>query len=288
METFAPTHRLDDAYGAPRPTPAINASAGACAHCRHAERCPGPRLPHDARLPPELRAAGQELRGPGEGREDVLVIHTGVATVSAAAPEGQRRIVNLLGPGEMSELATLRGRRGETVVRAWTDVLVCRLRAATLKDRLAVDVDLAGDIFQASQEQLQRSYHWVIEFTSGDLRQRLLRLLLALTEVFDGERIPLPSREDLGAMLGVTLESASRAVSQLRRVGVLRSCGGRSDYLVRKGLAMRMLGRSEPSTVSESEAEAGFTPPLAHPHATPSARRLGAGSLSIWKGASSC
>ena len=186
-------------------------------------------------------AAGSVLHSPHARAMEVALIRSGVVTLSQSTDDGGRRIVNLLGVGDVVGLEALAEQAPDTLARAWTDVALCRLPAEALRRWMVADAELARAVFLDTHLQLQRSYTWVTDHSCGSLRQRMLRLLLRLVSVFGSPRIKLPSRDDLGAMLGVTLESASRAVSQLRRVGLLRSCGGGGEYEVRVGAVRHAL-----------------------------------------------
>jgi DNA-binding transcriptional regulator YhcF (GntR family) len=54
----------------------------------------------------------------------------------------------------------------------------------------------------------------------------MLRLLLKLSEFTQDNRVWLPSRQEMGAMLNLTFETASRVVSALRREGVIGKAEG--------------------------------------------------------------
>jgi CRP-like cAMP-binding protein len=79
------------------------------------------------------------------------------------------------------------------------------------------------------QLALDAAEAWLSELSTGSARQRLLRLLLRLSDHADAQGVVwLPRREEIGAMLDVTMETASRQVSALKREGVLTLVGGRS------------------------------------------------------------
>ena len=73
-------------------------------------------------------------------------------------------------------------------------------------------------------------------------RERVLHLLRRLGEHagIDGT-IWLPRREEIGAMLDMTFETASRLVSAMRREGVLTLAPGRSAVLDRAALRKALL-----------------------------------------------
>ena len=62
---------------------------------------------------------------------------------------------------------------------------------------------------------------WITEFSTGSARDRVARLLLWLSEKEEDERCELFSREDLGALLGLTTETASRTMAELKRKGFI-------------------------------------------------------------------
>ena len=63
---------------------------------------------------------------------------------------------------------------------------------------------------------------WITELSTGTARERVIRLLLWLSEREAGNSCGLFSREDLGAVLGLTTETASRAMAELKRQGLIR------------------------------------------------------------------
>ena len=62
---------------------------------------------------------------------------------------------------------------------------------------------------------------------SGTIPSRMARLLLKLAEPELNDTFTLPRRGDLGAMLGVALETASRVIAQFERDGMLEHVGPR-------------------------------------------------------------
>ena len=62
---------------------------------------------------------------------------------------------------------------------------------------------------------------WIAELLAGTARERLIRLLLWLSEREAGDSCSLFSREDLGAVLGLTTETASRTMAELKRQGLI-------------------------------------------------------------------
>ena len=76
---------------------------------------------------------------------------------------------------------------------------------------------------KAFASALRQADDWLTELSTGKAPQRLARLLLQLS---DGDNtVMLFSREDLGSILGITTEHASRTVAEFRRAGHLVEIG---------------------------------------------------------------
>ena len=105
---------------------------------------------------------------------------------------------------------------------ACTAVELCRIPRALVDDLGHQDGRLPLELMQRLQHALEAAENWVAELCAGPARRRLLRLLLRLADdVGTDGTIWLPRRDEIGAMLDMTIETASRLVSALRREGVL-------------------------------------------------------------------
>jgi CRP/FNR family transcriptional regulator, anaerobic regulatory protein len=70
-------------------------------------------------------------------------------------------------------------------------------------------------------DAVKKSHDCLRELSTGSARQRVARLFLLLAPT-DTAECRLFGREDVGALLGVTTETASRLVAELKRQGVVR------------------------------------------------------------------
>jgi CRP/FNR family transcriptional regulator, anaerobic regulatory protein len=90
---------------------------------------------------------------------------------------------------------------------------------------------------QRWQLALENAETWAADLATGPARRRLLQLMRKLGEHADDEgRIWLPRRDEIGAMLDMTVETASRLVSRLRREGVIELLAPRAARLDDKAL----------------------------------------------------
>jgi len=66
------------------------------------------------------------------------------------------------------------------------------------------------------QQALNEADAWLTQFTTGTARQRVARLLLRLACPASDHRLRLFGREDMAAMVGLTTETVSRTIAELR------------------------------------------------------------------------
>jgi CRP-like cAMP-binding protein len=71
------------------------------------------------------------------------------------------------------------------------------------------------------QRALKEADAWLTELSTGSARQRVARLLLRLVRDRESSECELFSREDMGAMLGITTETTSRTIAEFKRQSLL-------------------------------------------------------------------
>jgi CRP-like cAMP-binding protein len=193
-------------------------------------------------------APDKALYGRGAGGDAVYTLRQGLVRFERVTERGDRRIVRLAGRGDLlGQEALLRQPYADEAV-ACTPVQVCRIPRAVVEGLVAQQPALLQEVMRRWQGALDDAAHWVAELSSGPARRRLLHLLLRLQGLPPGaalapvgmaaapEELPIwmPRREEMGAMLDITIETASRLVSALRREGVLRQGGPREAWVHRQ------------------------------------------------------
>ena len=166
--------------------------------------------------------ADDRLYGRGEPGTSVYTIRAGIVRFERVTEGGDRRIVRIAGRGDLiGQEALLQQPYNDDAV-ACTAVEVCRI-PATLVDRLGeTTAPLLRELMRRWQLALDESAGWAADLTAGAARRRVLKLLALLARHADGDgAIWLPRREEIGDMLDMTIETASRLVSRLRREGIV-------------------------------------------------------------------
>lgn len=183
-------------------------------------------------------APGQAIYQRGEQGSAVYTVRSGVVRFERVTERGDRRIVRLAGPGDLIGQESVVSRAHADDAVACTEVELCRIPGHLLSEMSAREPALLHELMARWQRALDGAEAWVTDLTTGPARRRVLRLLLKLGDYTRPQGdIWLPAREEMGAMLDMSVETASRLISALRREGVLQTPGLRTVRVERERLA---------------------------------------------------
>lgn len=179
-----------------------------------------------APLRPEIAslhaAADERLYLRGEIGSAAYTVHSGLVRFERVTESGQRRIVRLAGRGDLIGQEALLQRPYADEAVACVPTVLCRLPGGVVERMARGEPALARALMERCQLALEQAEGWIADISSGPSRRRMLKLLERLLAHADDQgRVWLPRRQEIGDMLDVTLETASRLVSQLAREGVL-------------------------------------------------------------------
>lgn len=166
--------------------------------------------------------AGAVLYEQGQPAEHLWVLRTGPVKLVASSWDGERRIVRVLKAGDIAGMeGLLAGSFSHTAV-AVGEVRACRTPLATVRQLCLDHAGFQWNLMQQWQAALHETEQWLIDATTtgATARMRMARLLLRLRDG-DSNRIFIFSREDLGLMLGIAIETASRIIASFVREHLL-------------------------------------------------------------------
>ena len=169
--------------------------------------------------------AGQHLYHAGELGDRMFTIRSGLVKLVQYLPDGAQRIVRLIKTSDVTGLESLvkQPYAHDAIVMQQTEV--CCLPTSTVQT-LSNDVpELHVELLKRWQQALSEADAWLTELSTGSARVRVARLLLRLVRNEPSPECTLFGREDLGAMLGITTETASRAIAEFKRKGHLTELG---------------------------------------------------------------
>lgn len=158
----------------------------------------------------------------GSPGQFLFTVRRGLVKLVRYQSDGTQRIIRLLTPGDIAGLEVSASPTYDSTAIALTEVTACRIPQAVIQRLESASPRLHAQLLRKWHEALKQADDFIADLASGSARQRLARLLLRLSHGDSGQQVLLPAREDVGAMLGITTETASRAVAAFRREGLLQ------------------------------------------------------------------
>lgn len=168
-----------------------------------------------------LYPAGGTVYREGDEGLSLFTIRTGLVKLALYLPDGSERIVRLLGKTDVLGLECMLSDVYQHSAVALKPAEVCRLPVSGVKRLLSGNPRLFHTLMAQWYRALSDADRWIAELSTGTARERVIRLLLWLSERENGDSCSLFSREDLGAVLGLTTETASRTMAELKRQGLI-------------------------------------------------------------------
>ncbi|MCB1868728.1 MAG: Crp/Fnr family transcriptional regulator [Gammaproteobacteria bacterium] len=167
-------------------------------------------------LPP-----GSILYRAGEPGDRLFTIRSGILKLVQYLPDGTQRIVRLLRSTDVTGLEVLLEQkyRHDAVVLHSTQA--CSLPVSVVRALSQSNPALHRELLNRWQRALVEADAWLTELSTGSAKQRVARLLLRLVRDEQSSQCALFSREDMGAMLGITTETASRTIAEFKRKSLL-------------------------------------------------------------------
>jgi CRP-like cAMP-binding protein len=171
-----------------------------------------------------LFAPDAALYTEGEQALGVFTLRKGMVKLVRSTADGRARIVRVLKPGDVIGLEALATARYDCEAVALVEVSVCRIPLTVLHHLSTHSSRLHMRLMEKWQHALKDADDWLADLNFGSARQRVARLALKMRDPEQPLSTSFFSREDMGAMLDLKLETVSREVSALVREGALKPC----------------------------------------------------------------
>jgi CRP-like cAMP-binding protein len=164
---------------------------------------------------------GMRLYHAGDRGDYMFTVRSGSLKLVQYLPDGSQRIVRLARATDVLGLEAILDSpyQHDAIVLQTTEV--CRFPARTVKALGAENPALHTELMSRWQRALSEADAWLTELSTGSARQRVARLLLRLVRDRESSECDLFSREDMGAMLGITTETTSRTIAEFKRQSLL-------------------------------------------------------------------
>jgi CRP-like cAMP-binding protein len=178
----------------------------------------------DIKFPP-----GSPLFQQGDEGRYIYSIRQGMIKLNRLRQNGDHRIMRVLRPGDVVGLEVIVASHYEYDAIALDLVFACRIPVEVMKQLDGESPRLHQNLLERWHKTLVEADEWMAELTSGSARARMARLLLKMRSPDQPELSTLFSRDDIGSMLCMTMETASRTINAFQREGKIVSldAGGR-------------------------------------------------------------
>lgn len=179
---------------------------------------------HDADAGREIvLPRGEVLFYEGDDARHYFDVVRGTLRCCRLIPDGRRQIYRFAGAGQMLGIGCTR-RYGYSA-EAVTEVVVRRYRLAGLDAAMEVDGDLRRRVLRSLREELAANRAQLLLLGRMSAAEKLASFLIALAgdNLAPGACIELPmTRSDIADYLGLTIETVSRKLNELRGLGIIR------------------------------------------------------------------
>ena len=180
---------------------------------------------------------GQEICSQGQSVEHWYFLISGAARRCAIRPDGRRQIVDLLLPGDFFGLAF--GDQSDVTIEAVAENTVV---ASYPRPRIEVlaesDPKIARELRDIAFKALSRMQTQLLILGRITALEKVGSFLLEMSARLsngDTERVALPiSRYDIADYLGVSVETVSRALSDLKQRGAIKLLSTRTVSIVHR------------------------------------------------------
>ncbi len=164
---------------------------------------------------------GTTLYQAGDHGQYMFTVRTGALKLVQYLPDGGQRIVRIARATDVLGLEALLGDDYQHNAVALQATEVCRFPTRVVQSLGVDNPRLHRELMARWQRALNEADAWLTELSTGSARQRVARLLLRLVRDRASSECELFSREDMGAMLGITTETASRTIAGFKRESLL-------------------------------------------------------------------
>lgn len=183
-----------------------------------------------SRAVPRRFARGATILHEGEVPGRVVVIERGYAKVTTTTEDGKEVVLAFRGPGDVvGELAALSGLPRAATVRAIEPIDAIAVAVGDFEAWLEQHPHVALALLRVVIERLREANRQQFEFAAYQTLGRISRRLVELAERFgepceDGVRISLRiSQEELAGWAGASREATSKALHDLREIGLIET-----------------------------------------------------------------
>lgn len=177
--------------------------------------------------------AGETLQWQGDDSLLVGNVIEGVFKLSASNAEGRDQTFGIMFPSDF--IGRPFGATSDHSIVALTDARVCTFPRKSFDDFARTHPELEHQLLQSTLAELDRTRHWMLLLGRKSAGERVAAFLLEIASRLKANdqqeefRFKLPfGRQEIADLLGLTIETVSRQITNLRESGVIDTPDRRS------------------------------------------------------------
>lgn len=155
--------------------------------------------------------------------DDTLLVGfivSGILKLTASLPDGREQILGLAGPGDM--VGRPFGTRSSYSVTAVGSVRLCALGRPAFEQFAAGHPEVEHALLLRALDELDRARRWMLLLGRKSAGERVASLLVEFAERSPASEVAFPlTRQQMGDLLGLSIETVSRELTKLRRAGLI-------------------------------------------------------------------
>ena len=155
----------------------------------------------------------------GETGRNLYTVRSGLLKLVHFGVDGSQRIVQLLRPGAVAGIEALVGEPFEQTAIAVESSDLCQIAIEDVNRLDRESHAFHRNLLERWHMTVRDATHWIIYMSTGEAKARVARLFLYLAGLED--ECTLFSRDDVGAVLGLTPETVCRVIANLKEARVI-------------------------------------------------------------------
>lgn len=174
-------------------------------------------------------AAGDTVYREGAEVDALYVIRSGRIKLLNYLGSGRVRIIRMHNRGSIVGLCGLVHEPHSHTAVAIDDVTAHQIPLHVMKTITDQNAETSRQLIKFLHEYLHLADTWITDFSTGAIRGRVARLLCYMVETEENAEpceVTLLTVDEMADILGVTPESVSRTMADLKRKKILQSTGG--------------------------------------------------------------
>lgn len=152
----------------------------------------------------------------------LFTIRHGAIKLVRNASDGRERIVRVLRTSDVFGLEALLKAQYETEAIALETTELCRIPLEVIHQLSQQTPRLHQRLMERWHKALKDADDWIASINFGSARQRVAQMILKLRLTHTPDITALYSRQDMGAMSDLKLETVSREMSRWTQLGVIQ------------------------------------------------------------------